>query len=641
MLRKFREIINPPYSTKDVLVISGVVLILVLIPLTVVAAQQARELVGRAKQTKEKQVTTPTQTLDQSYIPDQLVVQFKPGVDKPSKERIYKNYKLTKLPQAKGQEKYNVQLVKTDPKKAKQTIRALSKNKRIGKVDYVRVFNPPVITTETDTKVKGLATPAYAQTLHDSMTTPEGTKIEIYSTQVTAQEIYDVFKRNGLDAEVGKTLKLVKVQDDGYVYASMGTIGTSQGQIPFATIYLVASYLLQYPDLWVGHEYGHVFGWHYKWTVWNGSWSAYHDARGLTGDPRLESSYSWSTDEIFAEDYRQLLAAPEAWTDAPYQGNWNIPLATEVPGLQDFLCTTFQGKTSNSWHRCTTSGDNQAPVVSITSPSNGATASGLMDVRVSASDNVGVTKVNLYVDGNLLATDLTSPYVFSWDTTQETNGNHTLTAKAYDAAGNLKTSSTVTVTVSNTTSDTEPPVVSLTSPTEGQTVSGTITASATATDNVGVTRTDLYVDNNLKGTDTSSPYSFNLDTKTLSNGNHNLEVRARDGAGNTGYSGIVTVNVNNGVSDTQPPTVKMTSPTDGATISKKSVKIKVSASDNVGVTKVQIYIDGALKKTFTDTSRYQYNWNTRKYLSGTHLITAKAYDAAGNSSSTSISLVKK
>ena len=55
---------------------------------------------------------------------------------------------------------------------------------------------------------------------------------------------------------------------------------------------------------------------------------------------------------------------------------------------------------------------------------------------VSATDNVGVVQVDLYVDGVFLATDTSSPYSFAWDTTPASNGAHTLQAVATDAAGN-------------------------------------------------------------------------------------------------------------------------------------------------------------------------------------------------------------
>jgi beta-lactamase superfamily II metal-dependent hydrolase len=94
-------------------------------------------------------------------------------------------------------------------------------------------------------------------------------------------------------------------------------------------------------------------------------------------------------------------------------------------------------------------GDTIPPTTSITAPLNGATVSGTTSVTASASDNVGVTKVEFYLDGALKSTDTTSPYSWSWDTTTATNGAHSLTSKAYDAALNVGTSTAVNVTVSN------------------------------------------------------------------------------------------------------------------------------------------------------------------------------------------------
>jgi hypothetical protein len=96
-------------------------------------------------------------------------------------------------------------------------------------------------------------------------------------------------------------------------------------------------------------------------------------------------------------------------------------------------------------------GDTTPPTTSITAPANGATVSGTVSVTASASDNVGVTSVQFYIDGSLAGTDTTSPYSYSWDTTAVANGSHSIYSKAYDAAGNVGTSSTVTVTVSNST----------------------------------------------------------------------------------------------------------------------------------------------------------------------------------------------
>lgn len=95
-------------------------------------------------------------------------------------------------------------------------------------------------------------------------------------------------------------------------------------------------------------------------------------------------------------------------------------------------------------------GDTTPPSTSITAPAGGATLSGTVSVTASATDNVGVTNVEFYVDGVLKSSDATSPYSWSWDTTTATNATHTLTSKAYDAAGNSATSTGVSVTVNNT-----------------------------------------------------------------------------------------------------------------------------------------------------------------------------------------------
>ena len=95
--------------------------------------------------------------------------------------------------------------------------------------------------------------------------------------------------------------------------------------------------------------------------------------------------------------------------------------------------------------------DTTPPTTSITSPANNATVSGTVNVTASASDNVGVVKVEFYIDSVLKSTSTTSPYTFSWNTTTVANGSHTIFSKAYDAANNVGTSATVTVTVSNST----------------------------------------------------------------------------------------------------------------------------------------------------------------------------------------------
>lgn len=272
--------------------------------------------------------------------------------------------------------------------------------------------------------------------------------------------------------------------------------------------------------------------------------------------------------------------------------------------------------------------DTTPPTVSITSPSNDTSVSGTITISASASDNVGMAKVELYIDGLLKSTDTASPFNFVWDSTTVGNGFHTILVKAYDLAGNIGTSTTVSVTVNNNQGDTTPPTVSITAPTNGTTVLGMVFVTSTASDNVGVTKVELYVDGTLQNTDTSSPYSFVWNSSMVANGLHTFVANAYDAAGNIGTSATISVNVNNPLSDTILPTVSVISPSNESIVSG-TIIMTASASDNVGVTQVGFYVDGALQSTDT-TSPYSYIWNSTSVTNGVHTLIAKAYDAVGN-----------
>ncbi len=193
--------------------------------------------------------------------------------------------------------------------------------------------------------------------------------------------------------------------------------------------------------------------------------------------------------------------------------------------------------------------DATAPTLSITSPASGATVSGTITVTASASDNVGVVGVQFLLDGLNAAAELTgAPYSVPWNTTTSSNGSHTITVVARDAAGNRTTSAGVTVTVSNgPPPDTTPPTVSITSPVSGATVSGTISVTASASDNVGVAGVQFQLDGVNAGAElTAAPYSVPWNTTGSSNGPHTITAVARDAAGNRTTSADVTVTVSNG-----------------------------------------------------------------------------------------------
>jgi poly(hydroxyalkanoate) depolymerase family esterase len=91
--------------------------------------------------------------------------------------------------------------------------------------------------------------------------------------------------------------------------------------------------------------------------------------------------------------------------------------------------------------------DGNAPIVSLTAPANGVNVSGAITVSATASDDIGVDRVEFLLDGTLLSSDAIAPYSISWNSATASTGNHTLQARAFDLVDNVGTSATVTVNV--------------------------------------------------------------------------------------------------------------------------------------------------------------------------------------------------
>ncbi|MEX1049699.1 MAG: S8 family serine peptidase [Akkermansiaceae bacterium] len=187
-------------------------------------------------------------------------------------------------------------------------------------------------------------------------------------------------------------------------------------------------------------------------------------------------------------------------------------------------------------------GDTTAPSVAITSPADGATLAGTLNVSLSASDNVGVTKVELYIGGVLHGQSTSATASFSWNTTNSLDGAYTLEARAYDAANNIASKS-INVTVKNSTlADTTAPLAAITSPADGSTLKGkTVRVNVSASDDLSLTKVELYIDGKLFGTSSSESSSFSWNISKVSAGTHTLQAFAFDAAGNIGVSHLVTV----------------------------------------------------------------------------------------------------
>jgi hypothetical protein len=96
-----------------------------------------------------------------------------------------------------------------------------------------------------------------------------------------------------------------------------------------------------------------------------------------------------------------------------------------------------------------------------------------------------------------------------------------------------------------------------------------------------------------------------------------------------------------GSADTTPPTVAITNPANGAIVARKStVTITATANDNVGVTRVDFLVNGALQCSDT-TAPYSCAWRVANAPNRTYQLQARAFDAANNSATASIQVTSR
>jgi thermitase len=187
--------------------------------------------------------------------------------------------------------------------------------------------------------------------------------------------------------------------------------------------------------------------------------------------------------------------------------------------------------------------DTTAPAAAIAAPLANSSVSGLVGVTVNASDNVGVARVDLVVNGTVVATDTGAPYTFSWNSAGAANGMASLVAVAYDAAGNAGSSAAVAVNVANqaatVSKDITPPAVAISNPVAG-TVAGNVAVAVNATDDAGAAgiTTVLVIDGQTKASGTGGTLGYNWNTRKAGAGQHTLTATARDGAGNTSTTSV-------------------------------------------------------------------------------------------------------
>jgi len=255
--------------------------------------------------------------------------------------------------------------------------------------------------------------------------------------------------------------------------------------------------------------------------------------------------------------------------------------------------------------------DTTPPTGTIVYPPMAATVSGTITIQIDAFDNEGVRQVALIIDGTNPIIDNSSPYEFVWNTNEASEDmNHFIAATVTDTSGNTTNLMPVTVFVNNEEDivyDNIPPSVLLTSPAANQTVSGTIDVTAAAFDNIDIARVDFYHNTVFYDSDSNYPYEISWNT-LLENeeSEHMWFAKAFDTSNLIGQSTSIVVNVDN--EDNVLPSGFIAQPYAGQLVSGE-VEILISASDNVGVNSVFIYINGESVSSINQ-SPYSYIWNT-------------------------------
>ena len=220
------------------------------------------------------------------------------------------------------------------------------------------------------------------------------------------------------------------------------------------------------------------------------------------------------------------------YTDStePFEWNWDTSTASEDQQHTILVKGYCSGEFTDD-DMITVTVNNYS--VTITHPLPGETVSGTVLVT---TDTRGCDTVEFYIDGELTHTDSTEPFEWNWDTTQYSDGSHTVTAKGYSSSV-FWDQDDITCTVDNEFS----PYVVITSPQNGQTVSGTVTVT---TDTGDVDEVRFYLNNDLKYIDTTEPFEWNWDTTQYKNRNYKLKVEGYS-SGTFGGDDEIRVRVSN------------------------------------------------------------------------------------------------
>lgn len=311
-------------------------------------------------------------------------------------------------------------------------------------------------------------------------------------------------------------------------------------------------------------------------------------------------------------------------------GSHSMKLIGNKPGVKvdrivltsDLACVP-----SGFGDNCNVPLDSTAPEVKLTSPAGGASVSGsTVNVTATATDNVGVTRVEFFVDGISIGTDTSSPYATTWDSAKVVNGDHQLSVRAYDAAGNASSDSIAFKTSNGDTLAPTAPSGLLAQATAYNKVRLTWSAS---TDNTGVAGYRIFR-NGVPVATTNSTTMYE-DGGVNASTSYSYKVEAFDAAGNRSAlsSGTSVTTPGAPVADTQAPSQPVNLSATAASMNQVNLKWTAS-TDAIGVVRYDVYRStGSNAQKVGSTSATSYG-DTGLTANTQYSYQVAAIDAAGN-----------
>ena len=262
------------------------------------------------------------------------------------------------------------------------------------------------------------------------------------------------------------------------------------------------------------------------------------------------------------------------------------------------------------------------PTVSVSAPAPYSFARGTVQIAAAAVGGYGAIAIGY-------SADLVQLPSSSWNTHAVPDGTHAIGITATDARGK---SSTVTVPV---TVDNAPPLTSILAPVANSVATGSLPASATASDAYGVQSVQFQIDGVPVGAKLTSPdggagytYSQSLPLAVLANGTHTLTDVATDQAGNTTTSAPVAFLIG-----AQPLSATMNAPLDWS-FATKTVSVTVVIAGGTPPYFSQLYVDGKVWGGLVSSTPGAISWDTSKVADGTHTISVNVSDSRHVTAST-------